>query len=66
MDEETVLRELEELTGRHRCVGCLALVKREEYLANDFTCRACDEKFGKYPLASTPKGESSAARGDRS
>ena len=47
-------RKLNERTGRHVCVRCLAEVETEEYLINDHLCDACAAQ-GDYPLASTPE-----------
>ena len=58
MIDDEILRGRAELTGRHRCIGCLAEVPREEYFANDFMCRECAAKSESYPLASTPGGAS--------
>jgi hypothetical protein len=60
MIEDEIPRGLPELTGKHRCTGCLADVPAAEYFACDFMCRECAGKSGLYPLASTP-GEPSPA-----
>jgi len=39
-DEETP-RQLQERTGRHKCIVCLADVTPEEYFRNDFLCELC-------------------------
>jgi hypothetical protein len=39
-DEETP-RQLQERTGRHRCINCLADISDEEYFRNDFFCDTC-------------------------
>jgi hypothetical protein len=62
MIDDEMPRGLSELTGRHRCIGCLAEVAAAEYFAHDFMCRACAEKSGQFPLASTP-GHSDPAPG---
>ena len=53
MHDEPTPRQLDERTGRHRCVRCLAEVPAEEYLRNDHICDACAED-DEYPLKSTP------------
>ncbi len=45
---------MNERTGRHVCVRCLAEVATDEYLRNDHLCDACAAD-GDYPLASTPE-----------
>lgn len=47
-------RALQERTGKHLCVRCLAPVGAQEYLRNDHICDACAAK-DEYPLASTPE-----------
>jgi hypothetical protein len=54
VSDDEIQRQLAELTGRHKCIGCLAEVEREEYFANDFMCVPCAEKAEHYPLATTP------------
>ena len=41
MQDEETPRQLQERTGRHKCINCLAEVSDEEYLRNDFFCDAC-------------------------
>jgi hypothetical protein len=53
MRDDAPERGLNERTGRHFCVGCLAPVPAEIYLRNDHICDACAAKV-EYPLASTP------------
>ncbi|MGK2858547.1 MAG: hypothetical protein ACSLFQ_15205 [Thermoanaerobaculia bacterium] len=55
MIEDELPRGFDELTGRHRCIGCLADVPAAEYFANDFMCLECAAMSGYYPLASTPE-----------
>jgi hypothetical protein len=47
-------RNVNERTGRHVCVRCLAEVESEEYFRNDHLCDKCAAE-GDYPLASTPE-----------
>ena len=54
MHEEPLPRELQERTGKHVCIRCLAEVSTEEYQRNDHICDACAEK-DEYPLQSTPE-----------
>ncbi len=54
MHDEPLPRKLDERTGHHLCVRCLAEVSAEEYLRNDHICNACAEQ-DEYPLASTPE-----------
>jgi hypothetical protein len=51
-DEETP-RQLQDRTGRHRCISCLADITAEEYFRNDFLCDQC-ASLDAYPFASTP------------
>ena len=44
MDEGTP-RNLQERTGRHRCIRCLAEIAADVYFANDQVCDECAEKF---------------------
>ena len=53
MHDEPPPRKLNERTGKHYCVKCLAAVPPEEYLRNDHICDACAAE-DEYPLASTP------------
>lgn len=64
MIEDEIPLGLSELSGRHRCIGCLGDVPSAEYFANDFMCRECAEKSGHFPLASTP-GEALPERDSR-
>jgi len=54
MNDDEIPRRLNELSGRHLCIGCLAEVPAAEYFANDFMCLACAERSESFPLASTP------------
>ncbi len=54
MSHEDIQRQLPELTGRHKCINCLAEIGSEAYFENDFMCVACAEKAERYPLATTP------------
>lgn len=54
MIEDEIPRRLNELSGRHLCIGCLAEVSAAEYFGNDFMCLACAERSEHFPLASTP------------
>gem|GEM_PF-652104 len=47
-------RNMNERTGKHRCIRCLADVGAEEYFGNDHLCDKCAAD-GDYPLASTPE-----------
>ena len=64
MIEDEIPRGLPELTGRHRCIGCLAEVPAGEYFAHDFMCVECAERSETYPLASTPGVEEPPSRSD--
>jgi len=46
MDDRTP-RHLQERTGKHRCIRCLAEVSEDVYFANDQVCDECAEKFEK-------------------
>jgi hypothetical protein len=60
--DEPIPRQLNERTGRHRCIRCLAEVEAALYLQNDFLCDACaDDGF---PLASTPEPTTAAGAQD--
>lgn len=52
MDERTP-RHLNERTGKHICIRCLAEVPADVYFRNDMICDACAEKDDD-PLQSTP------------
>lgn len=54
MIDDEIPRGLSELSGRHRCIGCLADVPAADYFANDYMCNECADRSGSYPLASTP------------
>ena len=61
-------KRLNERTGRHLCIRCLAEVPSEVYLRNDHICDACageDEYPAKAPppAAGTKKGKGERARG---
>jgi hypothetical protein len=53
MQDDSPQRELNERTGRHYCIRCLAPVPADVYLRNDHICDSCAAK-DEYPLASTP------------
>ncbi|HEX7828510.1 MAG TPA: hypothetical protein VF787_02590 [Thermoanaerobaculia bacterium] len=53
MNDDPQLRGLNERTGRHFCIRCLAPVAADEYLRNDHICNKCAAN-PEYPLASTP------------
>lgn len=53
MLDDPLPRAMNERTGRHYCIRCLAPVAAEEYLRNDHICDACAAN-PEYPLASTP------------
>jgi hypothetical protein len=55
--EDETPRNLQERTGRHRCIRCLADVASEEYLRNDHLCDACAAEEEQYPLATTPEAK---------
>jgi hypothetical protein len=57
MSDDETPRQLPERTARHRCVRCLREIDAAMYFENDFVCDACDEESERYPLRSTPKGE---------
>jgi hypothetical protein len=63
MDDGTP-RGLQERTGKHLCVRCLAPVGAQEYLRNDHICDACSTK-DEYPLASTPEENTSRVPGQK-
>jgi hypothetical protein len=44
---------MNERTGRHVCIRCLAEIDPETLQRNDFLCDPCADD-GDYPLASTP------------
>ncbi len=44
MLDEPTPRDLQERTGKHRCIRCLAETPAEEFLRNDHLCDACAEK----------------------
>jgi hypothetical protein len=54
MHDEPLPCKLDERTGRHLCVRCLAEVSSEDFLRNDYVCNACAQQ-DEYPLASTPE-----------
>ena len=41
MHDEPLPRKLNERTGQHRCIRCLAETPAEEYFANDHICDKC-------------------------
>jgi hypothetical protein len=53
MLDEPPPRELQERTGRHYCVRCLAVVATEVYFRNDYFCDECTEGE-EYPAAAPP------------
>jgi hypothetical protein len=53
MLEDPSPRQMNERTGKHYCVRCLAETPAEEYLRNDHICDAC-AAAPEYPLKSTP------------
>jgi hypothetical protein len=61
MLEDPPSRELQERTGRHACVKCLAVIPAEEYFRNDLICDACAAE-DEYPLASTPEPREDGGR----
>jgi len=44
MHDEPPPRKLNERTGKHCCIICLAETPADEYFANDHICAACAEK----------------------
>lgn len=44
MHDEPPPRRLNERTGIHHCINCLAETPDEEYFANDHICAKCAEK----------------------
>jgi len=44
MHDEPPPRKLNERTGKHYCITCLAETPEEEYFANDHVCDRCAEK----------------------
>lgn len=57
MHDDPPPRELNERTGRHLCIKCLAVVPAAEYFRNDHLCDDCAQQ-DEYPLASTPEPKS--------
>ncbi len=53
MSDEAPPRSLNERTGKHYCIRCLAEVPAAAYLRNDHICDVCAES-DEYPLKSTP------------
>jgi len=47
VQEDETPRQLNERTGRHRCINCLADVSDEEYFRNDFFCDVCSAEAAK-------------------
>jgi len=47
VQEDDTPRQLNERTGRHRCINCLADVSDEEYFRNDFFCDDCSAEAAK-------------------
>ena len=41
MHDEPLPRKLNERTGKHICIRCLAEVETEEYFRNDHVCDKC-------------------------
>lgn len=64
MHDTRTPRELNERTGRHFCIRCLAPVAADVYLRNDHICDDCASK-NEYPLASTPDEPSPKKKKDR-
>jgi hypothetical protein len=52
--DDTIPRNLQERTGKHRCIRCLAEIPADVYFANDQVCDDCADKFEK---ELTPKDE---------
>ena len=44
MHDEPLPRKLNERTGKHICIICLAETPAEEWFANDHICAKCAEK----------------------
>ena len=44
MHDEPLPRKLNERTGTHRCIRCLAEIPGEEYFRNDHVCDTCAEE----------------------
>ena len=44
MHDEPPPRKLNERTGIHVCIRCLAEIPGEEYFANDHVCQKCVEE----------------------
>jgi hypothetical protein len=61
MHETPVPKHLQERTGRHLCVRCLAAIEAEEFFRNDHICDACAAQPD-YPLASTPEPKKNGGR----
>ena len=56
MDDPTP-RQLNNRTGKHKCIRCLAEVPEEIYFANDQVCDECAEKFEKELTVEKTKDE---------
>ena len=44
MHDEPPPRKLNERTGKHFCIRCLAEIPAEEFLANDHICQKCADE----------------------
>jgi hypothetical protein len=54
-------RQLNERTGKHFCVRCLAEVPADEFQRNDHICDECAQS-DEYPLKSTPEAKAEGGR----
>lgn len=59
MHEDPPPRDLQERTGKHFCVRCLAAVPAEAYFANDHICDECAASQ-EYPPVTRPEPKSDA------
>ena len=62
MHDDAPPRQLNERTGKHFCVRCLAEVEAEELFRNDYLCEACAQS-DEYPLKSTPEPREGGGKG---
>jgi hypothetical protein len=65
MHDDALPKRLNERTGRHLCVRCLAEVPAESYQRNDHICDAC-AAGDEYPeVKPAPRGEPKKGKGQR-
>ena len=53
MLDDFTKRNVNERTGKHLCIRCLAEVESEQYFRSDHLCDRCAAE-GDYPLAPAP------------